>query len=158
MKCRRSKSSPGSRLRGTSTNPGRAAAITARRHPARALEPSSGEGQGTAPPSELRIDGHTEGSIHYFGTVVVGLHGVVTGDIHATVILVEGEICGDLNAEETLRIAASARIVGDMQAPRVAVARGAQLRGKITMPRGPMPASVLDDLAVESLLAGISQI
>ena len=115
-------------------------------------------GNCAAPPSELRIDGHTEGSIHYSGTVIVGPHGVVTGGIHATVILVEGEITGDLNAEETLRIASSARIVGDLRSPRVAVARGAQLRGKITMRRGSMPASDLDDLAVEFLLTSSQQV
>jgi cytoskeletal protein CcmA (bactofilin family) len=69
-------------------------------------------------------------------------------------VFVEGAISGNVHATETLRIAASATIVGDLQSPRVAVARGAQLRGNITMRPGLTPPSDLDELAVDALLAG----
>jgi len=104
--------------------------------------------------SLLRIDGHTEGAIHHSGTVSVGPQGTVIGEVCAAKVFVEGAISGNVHATETLRIAASATIVGDMHSPRVAVARGAQLRGNITM-RPSLPApSDLDELAVDTLLAG----
>ena len=67
---------------------------------------------------------------------------------------VEGAISGDIHAAETLRIASTATIVGDMYSPRVAVARGAQLRGNITMRPALLPPSDLDDGSVDILLSG----
>ncbi len=98
--------------------------------------------QETAPPaamkvgseSVLRIDGHTKGPIQYAGAVSVGPNGQVSGNLSAVEIFVEGEISGNVRASRSLRIAASAKIVGDMESPRVSVARGAQLRGSICDP------------------------
>lgn len=144
MKCRRSKLSRGSKLRGSVAGAAPLRSTTEPRHLAKTPQ---------MPPAELRIDGHTEGSIHYAGTVVVGPTGAVTGAIHARAIVVEGEITGDLYAEETLRVSARARIVGDVQAPRLAVARGAQLRGKITMRRESGLETALDDIGVDDVLS-----
>ena len=153
MKCRRNKNSSGSRLRGgraSATRPtpvtgGQGGPVVAHVLPASELAGSV---------SVLRIDGHTEGSIHHSGTVAVGPQGAVIGDIYAAMVFVEGAISGNVHATETLRIAASATIVGDLQSPRVAVARGAQLRGNITMRPSLTPPSDLDELAVDALLAG----
>ena len=102
----------------------------------------------------MTIDGHTEGSIRYAGTVRVGPQGSVTGEIHARMIIVEGAINGDLHAAETVRFLASARVVGDVQAPKVALMRGAQLRGRIVTRRQPEAETALDKYAVEAMLAG----
>jgi cytoskeletal protein CcmA (bactofilin family) len=102
----------------------------------------------------LRIDGRCEGPIHHTATVTIGPHGAVAGAICAAVILVEGEISGNLTATKLLRVAASAKVVGDLCAPRIAVARGARLRGRITMRQGLKPPSDLDESAVDSLLSG----
>lgn len=144
MKCRRSKLSRGARLRGSVAGAAPLRSTTEPRHLAKTPE---------APSAELRIDGPTEGSIHYAGTVVVGPTGAVTGEIRARTIVVEGEISGDLYAEETLRISASARITGHVQAPRVALTRGAQLRGKITMRRESGQETALDGIAADQVLS-----
>jgi cytoskeletal protein CcmA (bactofilin family) len=154
MKCRRSNNSRGSRLRGPANR-------------AVAENPASGAHFSPPPPlthssvsampesaSVLHIDGHTEGSIQYGGTVSVGPHGAVVGDIRAAAVIVEGAVKGHIHATQTLRIAGSATIVGDMHAPRVAVARGAQLRGNIRMRTDPAPPSDLDEPAVDTLLSG----
>ena len=104
--------------------------------------------------SELRIDSRTDGAIHYAGAVRVSAQGVFSGEIRAQIIAVEGEITGDLYADEAIRLAATARVHGDLYAPRVAVARGAQLKGRITMHRRAEPEAALDDLAVNQVLAG----
>jgi cytoskeletal protein CcmA (bactofilin family) len=101
----------------------------------------------------LLINGQAEGCIHYSGTVSVGPNGSVVGDVYATAVVVEGAITGDIHATQALRIAATATLIGDMHAPRIAVARGARLCGKITMrPAQPAPSD-LDDLGVDSLLS-----
>lgn len=154
MKCRRSNSSRGSRLRGPANR-------TVAENPARGAHFSPSPPVTSAPVSAmpdsasvLYIDGHTEGSIQYAGTVSVGPHGAVVGDIHATAVIVEGAVKGHIHAAQTLRIAGSATIVGDMHSPRVAVVRGAQLRGNIRMRTAPMPPSDLDEPAVDTLLSG----
>ena len=152
MKCRRSKSSPGARLRGTHAKAIRTAASDSRRHGGATPELPVATDTAPTPAAELRIDGDSEGSVRYSGTVVVGPNGSVKGDIHATVIVVEGEVTGDLCAATSLRIGASARVVGDLQAPRVGVARGARLRGRISMRRGLEAATDLDETAVDRVL------
>jgi cytoskeletal protein CcmA (bactofilin family) len=102
----------------------------------------------------LRIDGLTEGSIHHAGAVAIGPHGSVIGDVYAAEVFVEGTINGNIQATQTLRIACSATVIGDMESPRVAVARGAQLQGNIAMGSRSPPPSDLDDRAVETLLTG----
>lgn len=102
----------------------------------------------------LHVDGPTEGSIQYSGTVCVGPLGAVVGDVHATTVIVAGAVSGSIHAAQALRIAATAKIVGDMLTPRIAVARGAQLRGNIMMRAGGALPSDLDDLAVNTLLSG----
>lgn len=153
MRCRRSKGSRGSPLRGPGAKTTREP--TAARKPPRQAPPGvPAPGDEPVPAAVLRIDGRSEGSIHHAGTVSVGPHGAVLGDIHATTILVEGEITGNLLAARLVRVAASAKIVGDLCAPRIAVARGAQVRGNIRMRQGLAPPSDLDDTAVDALLTG----
>jgi len=122
--------------------------------PATAPVPAPGVHDPSAPPAELKIDGQTEGSIHYAGTVRVGPQGSVTGEIHAQTIIVEGAIDGDLHASTVVRILAGARVTGDVKAPQLALLRGGRLRGRITMQRKPEPESVLDDCGVEAVLTG----
>lgn len=157
MKCRRSKSSKGARLRNRKAV---AAGVMPAAPPgtgASAAESAFSGNYSVVPPAELTIDGHTEGSIRYAGTVRVGPQGTVTGEIHAHLIIIEGAIVGDLHAAETVRILASARVVGDVQAPKVALMRGAQLRGRIVTRRPPEAERALDTYAVEAMLAGAHQ-
>jgi cytoskeletal protein CcmA (bactofilin family) len=102
----------------------------------------------------LRIDGHAEKSIRHGGTVSIGPHGAVVGNIDALAVIVEGAVKGDIHAAQTLQIRASATIVGDLYTPRIAVARGAQLRGNIRMQPELTPPSDLDEPAVDTLLNG----
>jgi cytoskeletal protein CcmA (bactofilin family) len=106
------------------------------------------------PPAELHIDGHAKGSIQYAGSVRVGPQSVVTGDIRARTIVVEGEVNGDLVAEQLIQVGACARVHGDLQAPRVAMVRGAWLHGRITMRRRAESGEILDSHKVEQVLAG----
>ncbi len=155
MKCRRNKNSRGARLRGAAA---RAARPTPAPAPVANPEPAPPAalpaGAVTDSAAVMHIEGPTEGSVRYAGTLSVGPLGAVVGDIYATVVIVEGAISGNVHAAQALRIAATASIVGDMHSPRIAVARGAQLRGNISMRAGGGPSSDLDELAVNTLLSG----
>jgi cytoskeletal protein CcmA (bactofilin family) len=157
MKCRRNKLSKGAPLRMRKAGAANVSPAAPGRAPATGPELASSVRDPAAAPAELNIDGHTEGSIDYAGTVRVGAQGAVTGEIRAQTIIVEGAIDGDLHASTAIRILASARVTGDVHAPHVAVMRGAQLRGRITMRRVPEPAAALDEYAAAAMLAGARQ-
>jgi cytoskeletal protein CcmA (bactofilin family) len=126
MKCRRSTASKGAPLRARVSGPMKSDAAAA--------DPAAA--------ADLRIDSPTNGPILHRGSVIVGPQGVVCGPVRARVIIVEGEVTGDLHADEAIRIIGRGRVHGDVHAPRVAMASGAQLRGRLTMPRRPEPATV----------------
>lgn len=156
MKCRRSKNSRGARLRGSTASPTTQSVARARAKAPAAVGAGTSTGAG-ASPSLLRIDGPSKGSVEHNGTVIVGRKGAVTGNLSATIVVVEGQVEGDLQATLALRIAATARIAGDLAAPRVAVAKGASVRGRITTQRPSAAAAArkeLEDSAVDALLAG----
>lgn len=87
---------------------------------------------------DLMIQGHVEGSIHHSAShLTVGAKGKVKADVHANHIVVQGEVVGDLFANEAVIIEASARVRGNVFAPRVALHEGAKFKGSIDMDGSP---------------------
>ncbi len=88
---------------------------------------------------ELRADedfvmqGRIEGSIHHTQNLTIGTDGVVKGDSRARNIIVDGTIEGDLYALESISIRPTAKVQGNLMAPRVSIADGASFNGKIDM-------------------------
>ncbi len=88
---------------------------------------------------ELRADedfvmqGRIEGSIHHTQNLTIGTDGVVKGDSRARNIIVDGTIDGDLYALESISIRPTAKVQGNLMAPRVSIADGASFNGKIDM-------------------------
>jgi cytoskeletal protein CcmA (bactofilin family) len=88
---------------------------------------------------ELRADedfvlqGRIEGSIHHTQNLTIGTDGVVKGDSRARTIVVDGTVEGDLYALESISIRPTARVLGNLMAPRVAIADGASFNGKVDM-------------------------
>jgi cytoskeletal protein CcmA (bactofilin family) len=81
---------------------------------------------------DVIIAGRVEGSINVTGHLVVveaGAH--VVGDITATGIVVAGAVHGSLLAEERIQAQVGADLQGDISAPRIAVADGAVVNGRI---------------------------
>jgi len=83
---------------------------------------------------DLLIRGRVEGSVNLaLHTVTVGNDGEVKASISARVVAVEGEVEGDLQAEEQVVLRSSARVQGDIRAPRVVLEDGAIFRGLVDM-------------------------
>ncbi len=88
---------------------------------------------------ELRADedfvlqGRVEGSIHHSQNLTIGTEGVVKGDSRAATIVVDGTIEGDLYALEFISLRATARVQGNLLAPRISIAEGATFNGKVDM-------------------------
>ena len=59
--------------------------------------------------------------------------GKVDAAIHARMVTVEGEVTGDLHGQEQVVLRKTARVQGNIKAPRVPLEDGARFRGGIDM-------------------------
>ncbi len=83
---------------------------------------------------DLLIQGRVHGSVDLQQqTVTVGREGQVKANITGRVVTVEGEVEGDLMAQEQVILRASAQVQGDITAPRVVLEDGASFRGMVDM-------------------------
>ena len=80
----------------------------------------------------LTIAGHVNGSVEVVGhalTIVEG--GQATATLLASTILVSGAVQGSLRASERIVVSETAVIEGDLVAPVLSMADGAQVQGRI---------------------------
>jgi cytoskeletal protein CcmA (bactofilin family) len=83
---------------------------------------------------DLLIQGRVDGSIDLDQqSVTVGREGRVKANITGRVVTVEGQVEGDLKAQEQVILRSSARVHGDITAPRVVLEDGASFRGLVDM-------------------------
>ncbi len=83
---------------------------------------------------DLIIEGHIEGTIaHHKKHLTVGKQGRVKADIHASSVIVEGQLFGDIHSEGIVLLAKSADVKGNIFCTRLVVEEGARFMGKIDM-------------------------
>jgi len=83
---------------------------------------------------DLVIDGTIEGTIaHHKKNLTIGKEGRVTADIHASSVLVEGELNGDIHSDGLVSLAKGAKVIGDVYCNRLVTEEGARFNGKIEM-------------------------
>ena len=73
--------------------------------------------------------------------MTVAASGEVRGDVHARSVIVGGRVYGQIRAEERAELLASASVEGNVQAPKVVIAEGAQLQGSVAMSASPAKAA-----------------
>ena len=84
---------------------------------------------------DLTIYGQMEGSINLSNhTLTIGPHADIRAAIAAGTIVVIGTVTGDLTAGEKLEIQTTGSVIGDVVAPKLAIADGGSLNGKVQMP------------------------
>ena len=89
---------------------------------------------------DLTVEGQVEGRIELEQHVLtVGPHGRIRAQIFAKVVVVLGEVLGNIKASDKVWIRETGAVEGDIFAPRVAIAEGARFRGKIDMRSGVRP-------------------
>lgn len=83
---------------------------------------------------DLLIEGKIEGAINFpSNTVTVGRQGELNANIYAKIVIVEGQLTGDIYADEQVAILRSGNVLGNITAPRVSLEDGAKLKGRIDM-------------------------
>ncbi|MCK6537015.1 MAG: polymer-forming cytoskeletal protein [Polyangiaceae bacterium] len=109
-------------------------------------------GQGTSIRGNLRgsgsieIRGRVEGDVQVDGDVAIGEDGAVNGNVSGAQILVAGQVGGDLTGTEAVMLERGARVIGDLVAPRIGIAEGALVRGRVRTegePTAPRRAAVV---------------
>ncbi|MBV9241879.1 MAG: polymer-forming cytoskeletal protein [Acidobacteria bacterium] len=84
----------------------------------------------------LRVDGHLIGTVSSdSGTLIVGTNGQVDANISVAAAMINGAVNGDIVASEKLQLGRTARVLGNIQAPRLIVEEGAILEGSCSMLR-----------------------
>ncbi len=82
----------------------------------------------------LRVDGHLTGRVSSeTGTLIVGGSGQVDANIAVAAAVVNGIVNGDIVASEKLQLGRTARVVGNIQSPRLVLEDGAVLEGNCMM-------------------------
>ena len=101
------------------------------------------------------VDGLIEGSITAEDNqVLVSDSGAVKGNIHASIILVEGSVIGDISASQSVVISASGNMIGNIESPRVTLQDGAKFKGSIEMDPGqPKQVELLSSVKARRLNA-----
>lgn len=83
---------------------------------------------------DLVIEGTIEGKIaHHEKNLTIGSQGRVTADIHASAVIVEGELNGDIHSDGLVSLAAKATVNGNIYCARLVMEEGACFNGKIEM-------------------------
>ncbi|NKB77377.1 MAG: hypothetical protein GKR96_10135 [Gammaproteobacteria bacterium] len=83
---------------------------------------------------DIVINGSVEGTIDFREhNVLIGKSGRVNANVIAKTINVDGEVKGELRANEQVTINPSGRLIGDIRAPRVVLSDGCQFKGSVDM-------------------------
>jgi len=105
---------------------------------------------------DLVIEGTIEGTIaHHKKNLTIGAKGRVKADIHASSVLVEGQLDGDIHSDGLVSFAKGATVNGNIYCARLVLQDGARFNGKVVMEKqsplkiAPKPET-LDDSYTDS--------
>jgi cytoskeletal protein CcmA (bactofilin family) len=82
---------------------------------------------------EIVVNGLVNGTIDASGTVKVAEQGRVEATVHGRIVSVAGAVAGDITADERIELEPSARVDGNITAPRILIKDGATFRGQVNM-------------------------
>ena len=83
---------------------------------------------------DLTIEGTVEGRIELRDhNLVVGSTGKIQAEIHAKAVTIQGEVQGNVLADDRIELATSGTVKGDLVAPRIVIADGARFKGTVDM-------------------------
>jgi len=79
-----------------------------------------------------RVEGNVECRDH---ALVIAEGARVEGNVHARSVSLSGEVTGNVTAEQTIDIGQTGSVNGDIVAPRMSIAEGGSLNGRVTIAR-----------------------
>ncbi len=96
--------------------------------------------------NELLIDGEVEGTMDSTGTLTIGEHARILGDIRTKSVKVRGTVEGNIFVTERCELEAGCTLRGDIEAPRLVVNENATFLGSAKVGTGKsLPQIVLNN-------------
>ena len=89
--------------------------------------------------NELRIDGEAEGTIDSTGTLTLGEHAFIRGEIRTKSVNVRGAVEGNVFVTERCELQAGCSLRGDIEAPRLMVDENATFVGNAKVGTADLP-------------------
>src|SRR5881398_4276029 len=86
--------------------------------------------------NELLIDGEVEGTINSTGTLTIGEHARIRGEIRTKSVNVRGTVEGNIFVTEGCELQAGCTLHGDIEAPRLMVDENVTFRGNAKVGTG----------------------
>jgi cytoskeletal protein CcmA (bactofilin family) len=77
----------------------------------------------------VMLNGKFSGEIASGDSLIIGEKGVVNATVRAGVVLINGEVIGNVFASERVELRGSARVYGDVEAPVIVVEEGVLFEG-----------------------------
>lgn len=103
---------------------------------------------------DLVIEGNIEGTIaHHKKHLTIGKQGRVKADIHASSVIVEGNLTGDIHSEGIVSLAKGADVTGNIYCGRIVMEDGARFKGKIDMGEKPRVTVPKEPTQIEPIKA-----
>jgi cytoskeletal protein CcmA (bactofilin family) len=65
--------------------------------------------------------------------LTIGPHANIQAEISAKSIVIMGAVTGDVTAKERIEIGATGSVTGDLESPRLAIADGGRVNGRVQM-------------------------
>jgi cytoskeletal protein CcmA (bactofilin family) len=82
---------------------------------------------------DLVVEGRIEGTVALKNHLTIEQTGAVEADVDVRDLTVHGEMRGDITAEGSVSVSNSAKVVGNIRAPRIILEDGARFKGSIEM-------------------------
>lgn len=82
---------------------------------------------------DFRVDGTLEGTLKTKGRIIIGVDGLIKGNVEASNADIEGSISGKLEVQKTLTIKATATISGEVIVGKLSVEPGAAFNATCVM-------------------------
>lgn len=82
----------------------------------------------------LHIDGTVKGSVKAIGNngvLIISELGVVEGDLHAPIVILNGTVSGNVFASDRLELAENAKVDGDLTYKTLEMSVGAEINGRL---------------------------
>ena len=84
----------------------------------------------------VMLNGKFSGEISSGDTLIIGEKGSVNATVRAGVVLISGEVIGNVFATERVELRGTARVYGDVEAPVVVVEEGVLFEGRCKNTKG----------------------
>lgn len=105
----------------------------------------------------VRVDGQVLGGYHRAGTLIVGVGGLVAGDVEARDVVVAGAVHGNVMARGRVEVERGALVQGEVRASTMTLHEGGAVNGRLSVGGDPLPPTVGRDADVAPATLPVSR-